>query len=222
MTTAKPSHNGLTYDAVAAAAETLTAEGMNPTLRGIRERLGTGSLGTIQQHFQSWKGLNAPSAATKAAGLPEALQRSLTAEIERQRAEASAERLGQLKDAEVTIETLSEENTRLALELDQLKAMLAESRTEADQAKAQLQQLTNQLAEARTELNGKHQEIGRLNERASFLSEIVEQLKQHERTFHEVNNLNAILRTRLEIIEETHKTSVTPKAAKKEVKNAQI
>lgn len=38
---------GITYDEVAAAADAIAAENMHPTVPKMRERLGTGSAGTI-------------------------------------------------------------------------------------------------------------------------------------------------------------------------------
>jgi hypothetical protein len=45
----------ITYQQVADAAEALQAEGIHPSARSIRERLGSGSMGTIQRFLNEWK-----------------------------------------------------------------------------------------------------------------------------------------------------------------------
>lgn len=45
----------ITPQQVYTAADALVAEGGKPTLRAVRERLGSGSLGTIAKWLQQWK-----------------------------------------------------------------------------------------------------------------------------------------------------------------------
>ena len=42
---------GITYEQVQGAVKAIQAEGQQPTIRAIRERLGTGSLGTIHKYL---------------------------------------------------------------------------------------------------------------------------------------------------------------------------
>ncbi|OPX55578.1 replication region DNA-binding N-term [Oceanospirillum multiglobuliferum] len=46
---------GITYQDVKTAIDELLAEGMNPTIAGLRERLGTGSFSTISEHLKQWR-----------------------------------------------------------------------------------------------------------------------------------------------------------------------
>ena len=46
---------GITFEQVSAAAEDLLQTGQQPTIRAIRERLGTGSPNTIHKHLTSWR-----------------------------------------------------------------------------------------------------------------------------------------------------------------------
>ena len=43
---------GITFEQVSAAADALRGEGMNPTIKAVRERLGTGSPNTIHEHLK--------------------------------------------------------------------------------------------------------------------------------------------------------------------------
>jgi len=47
--------NGISYDEVKQAVDEMQAEGFNPTIAGIRERLGTGSFTTISEHLKRWR-----------------------------------------------------------------------------------------------------------------------------------------------------------------------
>ena len=67
---------GVTYEQVVEAAKAIEAEGENPTIQRVLQRLGTGSPNTIHRHLRSWKEQNAPQkpAVLK---LPEKLQDAL-------------------------------------------------------------------------------------------------------------------------------------------------
>ncbi|WP_028303516.1 DNA-binding protein [Oceanospirillum maris] len=47
--------NGISYNEVKQAVDEMQAEGLNPTIAGIRERLGTGSFTTISEHLKLWR-----------------------------------------------------------------------------------------------------------------------------------------------------------------------
>ena len=46
----------LTFEQVAAHADSLKAHGIKPTARAIRDRVGTGSMATLLKHLQQWQG----------------------------------------------------------------------------------------------------------------------------------------------------------------------
>lgn len=83
-------HEGITFEQVAAAADGLAGEGQQPTIRAVRERLGTGSPNTIHKHLTAWREAR-PVAAATAPELPHALAASISAEIERAAAQARGE-----------------------------------------------------------------------------------------------------------------------------------
>ncbi|HMW86471.1 MAG TPA: DNA-binding protein, partial [Nitrospira sp.] len=63
---------GITFEQVAAAADALVGEGQQPTIRAVRERLGTGSPNTVHKHLTAWREAR-PVAAASAPELPQAL-----------------------------------------------------------------------------------------------------------------------------------------------------
>ncbi|WP_246221825.1 DNA-binding protein, partial [Marichromatium bheemlicum] len=46
---------GITYKEVAAAAEALTEQGETPSIKRVRDHLGTGSPNTIHRHLSAWR-----------------------------------------------------------------------------------------------------------------------------------------------------------------------
>lgn len=47
--------NGISYSDVKQAIEEMLSEGLNPTIAGLREKLGTGSFTTISEHLKHWR-----------------------------------------------------------------------------------------------------------------------------------------------------------------------
>ena len=93
---------GITFEQVAAAADGLAGEGQQPTIRAVRERLGTGSPNTIHKHLTAWREAR-PVAAATAPELPHALAASISAEIERAAAQARGEIQGRLVQAQACL-----------------------------------------------------------------------------------------------------------------------
>lgn len=81
---------GISYEQVAAVADSLMSERINPTIRNVTERLGTGSGTTIHKHLTRWRNeRQAPAAVTTE--LPVVVCSAIHAEIERSKAEVRAE-----------------------------------------------------------------------------------------------------------------------------------
>lgn len=128
ITLTKPGRQGVSFEAVAAVAEKIAAEGGTPTLRGIRERLGVGSLGTIQAHLKAWKDGRAPATTPADVRLPEGLQAALLTEIDRQVRQGKAGLEANLAEVRRERDELAEENARL-------EGVIAELREELDSVK---------------------------------------------------------------------------------------
>jgi ssDNA-binding Zn-finger/Zn-ribbon topoisomerase 1 len=61
--------DGITFEQVTAAADALVGCGQQPTIRGIREALGTGSPNTVHKHLAAWREAR-PQAVASASVLP--------------------------------------------------------------------------------------------------------------------------------------------------------
>jgi len=74
--------DGITFEQVAAAADALVGQGKQPTIKAVREELGTGSPNTVHRHLTAWREAR-PQAVATASTLPVSLTAAIAAEIER-------------------------------------------------------------------------------------------------------------------------------------------
>jgi colicin import membrane protein len=154
---------GVTYDAVASAAEAMLASGTRVTLRAVRENIGTGSLGTIQRHLSRWQDgqqlLKKPDVVLS----PE-LSRSIQNEIQKSIAEVRSE---------------------MSQEIDETKSARNELAIESESRLAELDEATIRIAELENTLATKTGTIEQINlaivsteEKNTALTERVEQLSR--------------------------------------------
>ena len=55
---------GITYEQVSAVADALVGAGQSPTIKGVREALGTGSPNTVHRHLVAWRAARPVAQAT--------------------------------------------------------------------------------------------------------------------------------------------------------------
>ncbi len=60
---------GITYEQVAQVADQMIADGQRPTMRGVRDALGSGSLSTVHKFLNAWLDAR-PQAQAAAPELP--------------------------------------------------------------------------------------------------------------------------------------------------------
>lgn len=140
----------VTFDQVVATADTITAAGGKATARTVRERLGTGSMGTVQRFIQQWKdGQSRPIEATLT--LPPALQRSILDFMAQEIASVRATVATELVEQQQAVADLATENERLAETIDidarTIRRLTAENAT----AEGRISELTANLTEAHAE-----------------------------------------------------------------------
>jgi DNA repair exonuclease SbcCD ATPase subunit len=140
----------ITPEQVHAIADAIKAEGGKPTLRAVRERLGTGSMGTIARLLQQWKAGQERQAAADLV-LPPALQRAvldfMAAELSAARAPLEAE----VAEAQQTAADLAAENERQADTIAEQGEVLDTLATEKAAAEGKAGQLAADLIGAKEE-----------------------------------------------------------------------
>ncbi len=144
---------GVSYDQVAAAADCLVAKSASPTIKSVRESLGTGSETTIHRHLTMWR----ESRLSVPVVLPEVplnLAKAINDELERTRSEARAEIEGRL--------VVSQSDTNeLAAAVEVLEADLQQRVEEASSMTVEMEKLMIRVSEQDAELVRKASEIDR-------------------------------------------------------------
>ena len=144
-----PREASITYDQVAAIADNIKAGGGKPNPRQIRERHGSGSLGTIHKLFQQWEAGQAQP--ERALALPPPLQRAIVDFIAQELTAARAGLETMLSDAQTAANHLATETERLAGQIQALDESLANLRGENATLTGKIEQLEADLASARGE-----------------------------------------------------------------------
>jgi len=144
----------ITFGQVAQIADAMKAAGNRPTARAVRERIGSGSMGTIHKLLQQWQGKasEADEDSEAAAELPMHIQNALMDFIGTEIATACEPINEELQAAKEAAEELATENERLSrlietLEKDSYNAEMARS-----SEKARADALHRELAEAKAHL----------------------------------------------------------------------
>jgi colicin import membrane protein len=147
---------GITYDQVAAAAGALVAETGNATMNGIRQKIGSGGMGTIHKHFTAWKA-NRPKAPAPAVEVPENIARAMQAWVLQASTAARATSEESLANALAESVELARACNEFEDRCAELEADVACLATERDRAEAtaaarvaDVSRLTQEVAHERT------------------------------------------------------------------------
>lgn len=127
--------DGITFEQVAAAADGLVGDGQQPTIRAVRERLGTGSPNTVHRHLVAWREAR-PQAAASAPDLPASLTAAIAAEIQQAAARARAEVESQLVRVQTEAGELASAGEVLEVERDELAESVGTLTSERDKEAA--------------------------------------------------------------------------------------
>lgn len=137
----------VSYDDVAAAANAITAEGGRASLRNVRERIGRGSLGTVQKHMLVWSESRSQDVQATVA-LPGELQRVILEYVQREVVAATSRVQAELLDARQSIETLVAESEGQSNLIQDLMTEAAAQRGENQQQAGRISQLESDLVVA--------------------------------------------------------------------------
>lgn len=188
---------GVTYEQVSTVIDRLIKAERNPTLRGIRGELGTGSMGTIQAHLARWKEEHRQVKAA-ADGIPAKLQQVILDEIGKAVQEARAGLEQQLVDAQDAIDDLSKENETLETDLaeqrrryQEAEGLLAAERGRGEQLEKETKETERRAVTAGKAAESARIETAELRLRLEGLADLNEETKAMKKG---VENLNAKLR----------------------------
>ncbi len=141
----------VTFEQITALADAMKMEGVKPTSRAVRERLGnTGSMGTINKLLQRWKS-GQERQVSAALVLPPALQRSLLEFMDNALTSARTTLEAELADQQQEAADLATENERQVLENDSQSEVIELLRAEVSKHQGRAGQLETDLVVARDE-----------------------------------------------------------------------
>lgn len=146
----------ITAEQVHAAASAIKTEGGKPTLRAVRERLGAGSMGTINKLLNGWKDLQERQIVANLV-LPPALQRALLDFMDVELSAARAALEGEIAELQQANNDLASENERQAGAIEAQAEDLAKLTAEKAAAEGKAVQLADDLANARDESSRERQ-----------------------------------------------------------------
>jgi len=127
----------ITQEQVNAAADALRADGVKPTVRAVRERLGTGSNATVMRLLDIWKGGQVKPPAETPLTLLGSL-RSLVDDIEKA---AATDKAGQTAE----LAELQQTNADLVTESERQTAVIADLEVERDAVKSERDALVGRV-----------------------------------------------------------------------------
>lgn len=147
---------GISYDQVAKTADELVGDGQQPTIRFIRERLGTGSPNTIHRHLTAWREAR-PQITAAAPELPAVLAAQIGTEISRAAAQARAEIEGRLIQTQAEAAELAATGEALEIEHEALTEQVAALTRERDTLAGKAAQQAADLIEQATRIDREQQ-----------------------------------------------------------------
>lgn len=135
----------ITFEQIAAIADLMKLEGIKPTSRSVRERLGnTGSMGTVNKLLARWKG-GQERQVSAALVLPPALQRVLLEFMDSELTSARATLEADLAELQQEGADLASENERQVQDNDSQREEIELLRAEVARHKGQAGQLAADL-----------------------------------------------------------------------------
>lgn len=143
----------ITFEQVAAAADSIKADGRKPTNRSVREVLGTGSMATILKFLQQWQGGQVHTTESPVV-LPAGLQRALVDFIGQEVAGAKATLQADLVDAQQSNADLIAESERQASTIEIQAEALETIQAEKAELVGRLSQVESDLTKSGDDVAG--------------------------------------------------------------------
>ena len=175
---------GVTAEQVIGAAEAIAAQGDRPSVRAVRERLGTGSFNTIQRYLSEWRETR-PQITQAAYEIPAQLANDFGKELRRGAEAATAELRAELSEAHAETKERAKDGESLELQVSELtetvQVLTHERDTAAAEAAARLDQingLADQLKQAQAAAEAARTEVATARVKIETLADQITDIKQ--------------------------------------------
>lgn len=146
----------ITFEQVTSAANTIKAEGGKPTSRAVRDRLGSGSMGTVNKMLQDWKAGQERKIDT-AVVLPAGLQRAILDFMDSELSSAKAKIMADLVDQQREAADLANENESQVKKIDDLLEIIKDREEANMKATGQIDQIHGDLVETKRQIKDERQ-----------------------------------------------------------------
>lgn len=195
--------NGISYSDVKQAIDEMQSEGLNPTIAGLRERLGTGSFTTISEHLKRWRSerqqqpmiaggtpapdnLNSMVQAVWQQAREDATKEleSYKQEIQKTLDQAEEEKQQAIEQAVATNERnkwLEDKNNALLEEIRELEKQKGILTTKIENCEEENRELSTHLESAKADLASQQQNLEELKEKQRKELAQFEERSQQER-----------------------------------------
>lgn len=155
--------SNITFGQVAQIADAMKAAGTRPTARAVRERIGSGSMGTIHKLLQQWTGKSsAEDDESKTAELPSHIAQALMDFIGTEIATACEPINEELQSAREAADALADDNERVHMAYQEQGRDLIHSLENHAATKATLEQTRSILADHESEVFKLRQQVSEL------------------------------------------------------------
>ncbi|MGZ3235859.1 MAG: DNA-binding protein [Burkholderiaceae bacterium] len=146
----------ITQQDVNTICDALAAEGIKVTNRAVRERLDTGSMGTIVKLVNNWKSGQAKNISTLNQEIDSEIARGINSMISRKINDATTELNSRIEELEHDLRTVIQENERQVEDLKNITSEADELRANSFQMQGRIDQM---IAEADMLRNTNKEEI---------------------------------------------------------------
>lgn len=200
----------ITFSQVAQIADTMKAAGHRPTARALRERIGSGSMGTIHKLLQQYNG--SASEEREVADLPDSIATALMDFLQTEVATACEPIQALLQESKEAAEALASENERLEDVIERLQVERDEAQRnqavsaslhrreqiEHDECKAELTKTRELVSELRRDLDTRTRQVEMLASYQPELAATKEKLAESETNRFAAEKDAAVLTAQLE------------------------
>jgi chromosome segregation ATPase len=142
----------ITFEQVAAAADSIKAQGGKASARAVREVLGSGSMATVLKLLQQWQSGQVRQSASIDDTLDPSVVRAISNQIATRVQEATADTTARLADLQAEADLIIAENERQAVDLEAQAAELVVLHGQYAELAGRAQQLESEAARTAAEL----------------------------------------------------------------------
>lgn len=151
--------SNITFGQVAQIADAMKAAGTRPTARAVRERIGSGSMGTIHNLLKQWQGKGPGEDNEDKPDLPQHVTEAIMDFVQTMTAERIEDMAEQLRDAQEAADDMARENERYNEQIEAAEETANSYRSEIGRLQGIIEQIRGEIEKANQMIQLKDSEI---------------------------------------------------------------